>query len=68
MTPRPRDHGDGGDLEIVRTVSRFAELPLDGERLRTIAELLPGARGEQDILRRLPSSLEPHVVFDPRWE
>jgi hypothetical protein len=63
-TPDPRK----GDAEIVAVVGEFAALPLDSDRVHVLADLIPGARAEQATLRELPPELEPHAVFDPRWD
>jgi hypothetical protein len=56
------------DLERVRALAQLALLPLSEDRVLALAESLGAAEREHTALRGLPLGLEPHMVFDPRWD
>jgi hypothetical protein len=66
--PGTPEWGQVGEHELVAALARFASLKLAGDRVEVLAGLLGTVGDEQAALRGLPLELEPHVVFDPRWD
>ena len=56
------------DAEYVLALAQLASLPLSEDRARALAEPLRTAEREHTALRGLPLGLEPHMIFDPRWD
>lgn len=57
-----------GDEELIRALAALAGLPLSQEQADALAGLAPGLRADHAQLRFQPGPVEPHLVFDPRWD
>lgn len=54
--------------ELLRSLAAFAGLPLGPERAGELATLFELIAADHGLLRLLPGDLEPHSIFDPRWD
>lgn len=59
---------DSHDEELLRAVAELADLPLSAERVAELAPIHAAIGADHALLRFLPADLEPHMVFDPRWD
>jgi len=54
--------------ELLHALAALADLPLSAERIGELAPAFEGIRADHARIRTLPGELEPHMVFDPRWD
>lgn len=56
------------DDELIRALAALAGLPLAPAQAEALAGLAPVLHADHAQLRFQPGDLEPHTVFDPRWD
>ena len=61
--------GTAADNDAVLSIlANLAALDLPQDRVDQLSPLLDGIRLDYDSLRSQPREIEPHIVFDPRWD
>lgn len=56
------------DEALLRALAALAELPFTPQRTAELAPVYAAIRADHALIRLLPGELEPHTVFDPRWD
>jgi hypothetical protein len=56
------------DIALLAALASLNEVELGPDRLELLSPLVPPLRQDTTTLRVRAQGLEPHMVFDPRWE
>jgi hypothetical protein len=57
-----------GSQDITLMLAQVAKLELAPDRVEAVSPYVEGLQADYDALRGLALELEPHIVFDPRWD